>query len=226
MKFDFSACFVTDGYGLRTQIENIRASYNPMCESYFNEILSKKNEAFCESACGFLLLDGLLLKNKINRAELIIAHDEKNRPLIIDDSIDFSISHSEGCAFCVVALAENGEKAEVGCDVQYAREYTPEKMDELAKAFMNEEELFAFRNAQDKAAEFFGSWTRRESFIKRAGLDLFGSFKTPNLTDGAFVGGVIRASGRNYYYNISLPYLPEDNADNAENNPEKQEEKQ
>lgn len=205
MKIDFSACFVTDGSALRPFIESARENYNPVCESYFNELLSKKNEAFCESACGFMLLDGLLVKNKINRAELIIAHDEKNRPLVIDDSIDFSISHSEGCAFCVLALAENGEKAEVGCDVQYARDYSPEKMTELAKAFMNDEELSAFFAADDKTAEFFGCWTRREAYIKRAGLDIFGSFKNADLSDGRFIGGVIRASGRNYYYNVSLP---------------------
>ena len=205
MKIDYSACFVTDGVGLRERIESAREEYNPVCESYFGEILSRRKEAFCESACGFLLLDGLFVKNGINRAELIIAHDEKNRPLVYDDSIDFSVSHSEGCAFCVLALAENGEKAQVGCDVQYARDYSPEKMAELARAFMNEKELSAFENASDKTAAFFGLWTRREAYIKRAGLDIFGSFKDADMSDGAFSGGVIHASGRHYYYNISVP---------------------
>ncbi len=205
MRIDYSACFVTSSGGLRARIESAKESYNPLCEGYFSEILSRRKEAFCESACGFLLLDGLLVKNKINRAELVIAHDEKNRPLVIDDGIDFSVSHSERCAFCVLAVAENDEKAAVGCDVQYARGYSDEKMSELARAFMNEKELSEYENSEDKSAAFFGSWTRREAYIKRAGLDIFGSFKDADLSDGDFIGGVIRASGRNYYYNISVP---------------------
>lgn len=205
MKIDYSACFVTDGGRLRARIESARENYNPLCEGYFNDILSRRKEAFCESACGFLLLDGLLVKNKINRSALIIAHDDKDRPLVTDDSVDFSISHSEGCAFCVLATAEHGEKAEVGCDIQLARDYSPEKMSELAKAFMNDNELSEYRNARDKSAMFFGLWTRREAYIKRAGLDIFGSLKTANLSDGEFIDGIIRASGRNYYYSISLP---------------------
>lgn len=209
MRIDFSACFVTDGSGLRARIEAAREEYNPVCESYFNEILSRRKEAFCESACGFLLLDGLFLKNGINRAELIIAHDENNRPLVYDDGIDFSVSHSEGCALCVLAIAENDEKARIGCDVQFARDYSEEKMNELAKAFMSEKELTEYKKALDKTSAFFGAWTRREAYIKRAGLDVFGSFKDVSFDGSAFLGGVIRASGRNYYYSISVP----DNAD-------------
>lgn len=205
MRIDYSACFVTGSGGLRARIESAKENYNPLCEGYFSEILGRRKEAFCESACGFLLLDGLLVKNKINRAELVIAHDEKNRPLVIDDGIDFSISHSEGCAFCVLAVAEGGEKAAVGCDVQYARGYSDEKMSELARAFMNEKELSEYENSGDKSAAFFGAWTRREAYIKRAGLDIFGSFKDADLSDGDFTGSVIRAGGRDYYYNISVP---------------------
>lgn len=205
MKIDYSACFVTGGSGLRSRIESARELYSPACANYFGEIMSRRKEAFCESACGFLLLDGLLVKNRINRAELIIAHDEKNRPYVVGDKVDFSVSHSEGCAFCVLALSENGETAQVGCDVQYAREYSAEKMSELAWAFMNEKELMEFNNSSDKSAAFFGAWTRREAYIKRAGLDIFGSFKDVDLSDGELLGGVIRASGKNYYYSISVP---------------------
>lgn len=216
MRIDFSACFVTDGVGLRARVESARENYNPVCEGYFNEILSRRKEAFCESACGFLLLDGLLVKNGINRAELIIAHDDNNRPLVYDDGIDFSISHSEGCALCVLAIAENGEKAQVGCDVQYARDYSAEKMTELARAFMKDSELSKYEKSSNKAAAFFGEWTRREAYIKRAGLDIFGSFKNVDLSDGVFWGGVIRASGRDYYYSISLPEYEDTDGDSDE----------
>ncbi len=206
MKIDFSACFVTDSGGLRQRIESASENYSPLSESYFHEILKRRNEAFYESACGFLLLDGLFVKNKIDRADLIIDYNGKKRPYILnDESIDFSISHSEGCAFCVLAISQNGETAGVGCDVQFARNYSAEKMAELANAFMNDRELSEFNNSADKPASFFTAWTRREAYIKRAGLDIFGSFKNADLSDGDFTGSVIRASGKDYYYSISVP---------------------
>lgn len=209
-KIDFTASIVTGGSGLRARIENARAFYNAACADYFEDILSKRSNAFCDSACGFLLLDSLLQKNRINRAELVITLDERGRPRTNFSNLDFSISHSEGCAMCVLEL---GEGANIGVDVQRERPYSAAKMDELAKAFMTDSELAEFRNSEHKPTEFFTAWTRRESYVKRIGSDIFDNLKCADLSAESFREGVITACGKRYYYSInarSEVLLPEE----------------
>lgn len=197
---DLSASIVTGGGMLRIRIENARTFYNSGCAEYFEDILSKRNNAFCDSACGFLLLDSLLQKNRVNRAELIITLDERGRPHTNFSDLDFSISHSEGCAMCVVEI---GEGANVGVDVQRGRPYSAAKMDELARAFMTEEELSRFGVSEHKPAEFFTAWTRREAYVKRIGSDIFDNLKCADLSGESFRDGIITACGRRYYYSIN-----------------------
>lgn len=116
MIIDFTASIVTSG-GVRARIENARADYSPECGGYFDYLLGKSEKSFSESACGFLLLDSLLVKYGIDRANLTVSVDEKGRPQIMHDDIDFSVSHSDGCAMCAVAL---GEDARVRCDLRCA----------------------------------------------------------------------------------------------------------
>lgn len=220
MIVDFSASIVTGG-GLRTRIENVRTFYAGDCAAYFNDILSKRGKAFADSACGFLLLDSLLQKHKVNRSELTISLDEKGRPCTNFSDLDFSVSHSEGCAMCVVAV---GEGANVGIDVQRERPYSLEKMIELARAFMNDEELRRFsepiaagkvmpmmsydRDMEDfiqKNKEFYTAWTRRESYTKRIGSDIFDNLKTARIDGENYRDGMINACGERYYYSICAP---------------------
>ena len=219
MIVDFGACIVTGG-GLRPRIENARTFYAEGSASYFNDILSKRGKAFADSACGFLLLDSLLQKHKINRSELVIFQDGKGRPCANLSELDFSVSHSEGCAMCVVAI---GEGANVGVDIQRERPYSFEKMLELAHAFMNDEELKAFGDtAVSKAMpislldrgmeafarknrEFYTAWTRRESYTKRIGSDIFDNLKTAKIDGEFYRDGVITACGERYYYSICAP---------------------
>lgn len=121
---DLSASLVTGGGMPRTRVENARTFYNSGCAGYFEDMLSKRNDSFFDSACGFLLLDSLLQKNRISRAELIITLDGQGRPRTNLSGLDFSISHSEGCAVCVVEI---GEGANVGVDVQRERPYSPKR---------------------------------------------------------------------------------------------------
>lgn len=197
---DFTASIVTGGSILRARIENAAAFYNDGCCGYFEDILSKCGNAFCDSACGFLLLDGLLQKNRVDRAELSITLDERGRPYTNRPDLDFSISHSEGCAMCVIEI---GEGANIGVDVQRERPYSDEKMDELAKAFMTDSELAAFRSSEHKPVKFFTAWTRRESYVKRIGSDIFDNLKCADLGNESFHEGVITACGRRYYYSIN-----------------------
>lgn len=200
MIIDFSASIVTGGSVLRDRIENAAAFYNDGCRGYFEDILSKRSNAFCDSACGFLLLDSLLQKNRIDRSGLVITLDERGRPHSERPDLDFSISHSEGCAMCVVEI---GEGANIGVDVQRERPYSDAKMDELAKAFMTDGELAEFRGSEHKPAEFFKAWTRRESYVKRIGSDIFDNLKCADLGAESFREGVITACGRRYYYSIN-----------------------
>lgn len=197
---DFSASIVTGGSGLIRRVENAAAFYADGCGGYFNDIMLKRGGAFCDSACGFLLLDNLLIKNKIDRSALAITLDENGRPRTNRADLDFSISHSEGCAMCVIEI---GEGANIGVDVQRERPYSAEKMDELAKTFMTERELAEFRGSEHKASEFFTAWTRRESYVKRIGADIFDNLKCGEISGESFREGMITACGRKYYYSIN-----------------------
>lgn len=235
MKIDFSASIVAGG-GLRSRVENARTFYAEGCAAYFNDILSKRGKAFADSACGFLLLDSLLQKHKINRSELVITLDVNGRPRTNSNELDFSVSHSEGCAMCVVAL---GEDANVGVDVQRERPYSLEKMTELARAFMNDEELRRFgepassgktiammssdRDVDDfisKNKEFYTAWTRRESYSKRIGSDIFDNLKTARIENEHYRDGVISSCGERYYFSICAPeeaFAEEEEPQNDEN---------
>lgn len=197
---------------------------------------------FADSACGFLLLDSLLQKHRIERAELSIALNESGRPRTNRADLDFSISHSEGCAMCAVAV---GEGANVGIDVQRERPYSLEKMTELARTFMNDEEFARFgepaaavkpilkaiplsHSDKDietfiaKNREFYTAWTRRESYAKRIGSDIFDNLKTADIADEHYLDGVISSCGERYYFSICAPAEafseePGDFADFADN---------
>lgn len=223
MILDFSASIVTGG-AVRNRVENLRQFYSENCKDYFDGILSKRGKAFADSACGFLLLDSLLQKHKINRAELEITEDENGRPRTNRSDFDFSISHSEGCAMCVVAI---GEGANVGVDVQRERPYSLEKMVELARTFMTDKEFASFNEfgfsaisrktipliCEDKdmeefiqkSKEFYTAWTRRESYAKRIGSDIFDNLKSAKIDGELYLEGIISACGERYYYSISAP---------------------
>lgn len=220
MIVDFSASIVTGG-GVRSRIEALRGLYSEQCGAYFDEILGKRGRAFADSACGFLLLDSLLQKHKINRAELAITLETNGRPRTNRSDLDFSVSHSEGCAMCVVAI---GEGANVGIDVQRERPYSLEKMTELARAFMSAAELAEFTAPGSpkrpipligydryideyiiKSREFYTAWTRRESYTKRIGSDIFDNLRTARLDGEFYRDGIITACGERYYYSICAP---------------------
>lgn len=211
MRVDYTASLVTGG-GMRTRIEELRGCYDPRCAGYFEDILSKRRGAFCDSASGFMLLDSLLQKNKIDRLGTAILLDANGRPYIDDPGLDFSVSHSEGCAICVLAV---GEGAAVGCDVQRARRYSDDKLAELAKTFMSAEELEGFAAAKDKRSDFFTKWVHREAYVKRVNSDIFDNLRTVDLSGEYFRDGVITACGEQYFYSINtLP--PEPLSDESE----------
>lgn len=239
MVIDFSASIVTAG-GVRSRVEELRGTYSELCRTYFDDILGKRGKAFADSACGFLLLDSLLQKHKINRGELAITLEKNGRPRTNRGDLDFSVSHSEGCAMCVIAIGKN---ANVGIDVQRERPYSLEKMTELARTFMTAAELEKFtaplspnhpipligynRDMDEyiqKSREFYTAWTRRESYTKRIGSDIFDNLKTAKIQSEFYRDGIITACGERYFYSVCAPREAFEEVENAEEFPQSDEE--
>lgn len=198
IKIVYSACIVSGGEELRQRVENTMMYYAPE-GGYFDPILEREGKAFAESACGFLLLDSLLQCSRIDRAGLVLERSAVGRPYISNRTdIDFSVSHSEGCAFCALAL---GEGAKIGADIQHDRGWSNEKLNELSKTFMTEAELATFALSENKARSLLLAWTAREAAQKREGASLFGSAADP--AEGTlYDSGLITACGKRYYFSI------------------------
>ncbi len=201
ISIDFSACIVTGGEGLRVRAEEAAGCYSPQ-SGYFDGLFEKEGAAFEESACGFLLLDSMIQSRRLDRSSIRLERAEGGRPFAAYYGLDFSISHSGGCAFCAMAYGKDAKAGVIGADIQREREYSDEKMSELAMAFMSEEELDAFRRSADKRAEFFTAWTRREAYTKRLGGGIFDHLGDSVQLGAAFRGGVISCCGAKYYYCI------------------------
>lgn len=207
MTIDFSAAVITGGTALRERAENAMVYYSSE-SSYFDGLFEKEGRAFCESACGFLLLDGLLQKHNVRRAELILLRGDNGRPYAVNAGLDFSISHSESCAMCAVALGEGVSAGMIGCDVQHDTGWPEERMLALSEQFMDEEEHAAFYYAADKSKEFHTVWARREAYIKRIGGSVVEDIH--NVPRGEkFTDGVIVLTGEKYYYSINIAKQPE-----------------
>lgn len=210
---DMAACIVSGGESMRTRVEHAMSFYAPS-DGYFTPLLAKGGRAFERSTSGFLLLDGLLQKNRINRAELTLTRLENGRPCFVGcDTLDFSISHSGSCAMCALAMGEN---ASVGADLQREKRYSDDKLSELAMAFMDEEDMAAFYYAKDKPREFCTAWTHLEAYLKRTGESVFTDLRQVNLHGEFFSDGVIIMDGTRYFYSINTVQYGEAPADGEE----------
>ena len=203
MLIDYTACIVSGGAELISRVESVSAEYSPLCGEYFEYLYGKHGRALEESACGFLLLDILLKKNSVDRSQLAIARNFDGRPCVINRrDIDFSISHSEGAAFCCLALGENSS---VGGDIQRVRNYSREYMEQLARTFMSKSQLESFLVSSNREKYFYTAWTDREAAYKRGG-SYHGITEEADgaSAQGEFKNGIISACGNRYYYSISL----------------------
>lgn len=202
---DFSACQISGGVELVNRVQAAAENYSPQSIEYFEYLTEKSSKsvrAFRESACAFLLLDNLLLKHGIERREISLCRDENGRPGVSGrQDVDFSISHSEGVAFCCLCIGEN---AAVGCDIQHVRDYSREYLERLARTFMSKQQLEDFLISSDREKFFYTAWTQREAEYKRCGV-------YPGLTlekdgeaaCGCLSTGIINACTGKYYYSIS-----------------------
>lgn len=121
MKTDFSACVLTGETALRDRLADMAAAYSPE-SGCFAALAEKTGREFRVTACGLLLLDGLLIKHKINRAELVVAGDTSPRVINRAD-IRFGIAAADSCVMCCLAV---GECAGVDCRISRGSVTEPE----------------------------------------------------------------------------------------------------
>lgn len=82
-----------------------------------------------------------------------------------DFTLCFNLSHSGSRVMCAVSTDS------VGCDVELIRDFSPK----VAKRFLEPSaynDLMSIGNSDERNAEFFRLWTRREALAKACGLGL------------------------------------------------------
>ena len=201
LRVEFSACIVTGGEGLRERVVEAAGCY-ASGSAFFDGLFTKSGAAFEESACGFLLLDSMIQSQRLDRGGIRLLRTERGRPYAEGAAIDFSISHSGGCAFCALAVGNGAAAGAVGADIERERDYSDEKMDELSAAFMTERELAEYRSSADRRAVFFTAWIRREAYAKRIGEDILDHIGGAGIDGERFRVGTMLCCGAKYYYCI------------------------
>lgn len=121
VKTDFSACIITGETALRDRLAEISSAYSPE-SGCFAALAEKTGREFQVAACGLLLLDSLLTKNRINRAELVLALSSSPR-IINRADLNFAIAAADGCVMCCLAV---GECAGVDCRISRGSVTEPE----------------------------------------------------------------------------------------------------
>lgn len=109
---DFSACIITGEAALRDRLAGIAGCYSPE-SGCFAALAEKTGREFEVTACGLLLLDSLLMKHKINRAELVIVYSGNLRVINRTD-IDLAVAAADSCVMCSLAV---GEGAKTDCRI-------------------------------------------------------------------------------------------------------------
>jgi len=100
-----------------------------------------------------------------NPAEIALEVGEHGKPFIKNNPLHFNVSHS-GDYFLMGVTRESA----VGVDIECAR---PNRdFLALAKRFFTPSEFAAIQSDKNPVAAFYRCWTRKEAFIKAAGLGL------------------------------------------------------
>lgn len=89
---------------------------------------------------------------------------EHGKPYLLNDELQFSMSHSEGVVYFAVAQSHN-----IGIDVEFVKRQVDWQA--LSKRFFCEEEHQAMMAlpAQERCLAFYRCWTRKEAFLKATG---------------------------------------------------------
>ena len=126
-------------------------------------------------ACHGVLRRLLSAYSKQEPAKIEFSHSLNGKPYLLDNEIQFNLSHSGDLAIYAVRLKEA-----VGTDVEKIRP-VPE-MSEIAKRMFTEEEkeeLAKILPAQQTDL-FLQTWTRKEAWLKYTGEGLLAANSTPH----------------------------------------------
>lgn len=130
------------------------------------KIKKSTNLLFIKEQLGSSLLLNDILENNyfkdINLLEYV--YNESGKPYLKDDSLYFSLSHSNG----IVALTVS--KEEIGLDIELIK---PVK-DSVAKRIMNENEycIYSSLDKNKKITYFYEVWTSKEAYVKKLGTTI------------------------------------------------------
>ena len=164
-------------------------------EAYIGAILARKNKTSVnESLCALLLLQKTLSLAEIDTRKLKIRRDENGRPFFEgNDTLDFSISHSEGIV--AVALSTSGK---VGVDVEKVGAVKDTKR--LAARFFSDSENERLKKSTQYENDWTEIWTRKEAYIKYSGIktERIADVDTECLHDVRFYSETLEAELRDY----------------------------
>ena len=121
---------------------------------------SKRKE---EHNIAYSLLDDLLKENGINEYEIV--KNENGKPFLKDNSLFFSISHTNG--FCAVCINDTP----VGIDCEKIDENFQTQVEKLSRRYFCKNEIELIEKNNFDVLSFFKIWTAKEAIIKKFGYN-------------------------------------------------------
>ena len=116
-----------------------------------------------EHNIAYSLLDELLNESGIYEYEIV--KNENGKPFLKDNSLYFSISHTEG--FCAVCINDTP----VGIDCEKIDLNFQPKVEKLSRRYFCENEINLLEKNGFDVFTFFKIWTAKEAIIKKFGYN-------------------------------------------------------
>ena len=98
-------------------------------------------------------------------------YNDNGKPFVDKEGIFFNISHSKGRVVCAVS------DKPVGVDIEKLTEKPTEEIENFAKRYFVENEIFALERENYSSVAFYEIWTRKEAYSKMLGSALSKNFK-------------------------------------------------
>lgn len=102
--------------------------------------------------------------------DLTFSELENGKPVLINEDLDFSISHTT--KYIIMSVAK---KDEIGVDIEQIRDR--KNLEKIAQRFFTEIEYNQLKQSNNYKYDFFVLWTFKEAEVKRNGLGIAKGFK-------------------------------------------------